>query len=452
VPFVRWRTGGLVVSVVLAAACSGDEGCGTAAAAVDVVEPEPAIGSPMVAIGDVLLATPPGLAESVDASKEALFRSSDGGASWEPVGLPDGPTGLSFGWQSLQRIGDVVVMSGRAVVESLDMEVPGGAAYVWTSADGMTWRGGRIAGGGPAFGNLTVSGVGDVLVAGVETGDIDFVNQPHVIELYRSADAGATWARAEVAADMTVAPGDWRDLEDLWEAPDGRLIAEVDLGDSTSDPSEQPVLVSADDGASWQAASCPLVPVDDSGRWCQAPLTASGLQVREAWVSVDDGQTWQLPDIEPAPEWAEPEEVAFESVVELSGGGWLATAGAATAGDTTYGFLLRSDDGVRWTQLLGADLCDYGRENVSLTPLIPWGDSWLTAYSCADLTSFVWTEAYSVDARGEDATPVAGTCRDRVSFLDPVPFDGRVLLPIEGEEAAVDGILALAGSPNPGRS
>jgi len=403
---------------------------------VEVVERVDGPAGSLVAVGDVLLAgTATTSEEGVEGASAALQRSSDQGRTWEPVGLPGAPEQLDAGLTHLPGP-DLAVVTGREVVESLDMQVPGGGSYLWTSADGREWHGGLLAAGPPPFVGVVVKAAGDVLVAGVPVGG-DLVNAPSRYVLHRSDDGGATWSPAVVQTDLTIAAGGRMELLDVWEA-DGRLVADLGLGHLAPDnatvepggaggppptaiasggtvspppspPTEgvQAVLASDDGGATWWIAPCPEAATDADRGSCDRPEAYGDLQIRHAEVSLDGGRTWAGPTIAGEPP---ADGFAFQTVVELPSGGWLATSSEGED-EETEGRLLRSDDGRAWEDLLPDIACEATTRRTDFTEPVPFGDGWLATYQCTDFGDDPVSEAYTLDTDGTDPTPVPDTRR-----------------------------------------
>jgi hypothetical protein len=484
---VRWSGGTVAATLLLAAACGDSSGEGAGPPPdVEVIEGVDGPSTNMVAVGDLLLATPSGTSEGVDGTSAALYRSEDGGRTWSPVGLPGAPERLHLGLDQPAVVGDVVVVTGRAMDESEGVSVPGGTAYVWTSADGREWRGGAfVEGGMRPFAQVDVHAAADVLVAGLEMGG-DLIDEPSTYRLYRSEDGGGSWAPAHVPADLTIEPGGQMSLVDVWEVDGGRLVADLGLGQIVTAPSagasgptttgfsgdvgappevvvvgpgdspagtqppsnERPtgtpaVLASDDGGATWRLAPCP----DDaaySPEGCQRPEAYGDLRVRkqisERQVSVDGGATWH-DLVTDAPR----DDLRIRSVVELDAGGWLATATWDEASDTSEGYLLRSTDGLHWEHLRPASLppCESSRPNTGFTDPVAFGDGWLTAYHCRDLITPQLSEVFVLDADGTDVSPVPGTRRTVVEYRTALVAEGEGVVVAERDGSADVDIVRL---------
>lgn len=189
------------------------------------------------------------------------------------------------------------------------------------------------------------------------------------------------------------------------------------------------MLVSGDGGATWTTAACPAESVD--GRVCEPPDRAGDLLYRGSDVSVDDGRTWQPMAITPPAE-PEPDRPRLDGVVEDGSGGWLAAASLSVPSDVSYGFLLRSEDGLRWDQLRHPDPCrsdDIGRPNSSYSVPVRLGDGWLVAYSCLALSTPEIAELLVVPGAEGEPRPVEGSQRDDVAYGEPVALGDTIVVP-----------------------
>lgn len=429
---VSWGRSRVVAGVCLASlvpgvvAC-GDEGGdgGGARPQVDVdrFDIGVSLDQPIV-LGDTLLAGSG--SHSLGADGVGLYRSDDRGETWEPAEPPGVP-----GWIDLHLASPALVDDGLAAVSGrLRVEDPAGGlpptgdAYVWTTSDGTTWRGGRLTGPGPSV--VTVHGVDGLLVAATTTGRSRPGGEQR-LELYRSADDGASWTRAGVTG-LTVLPDQVIEVVDLWRLGDGRLAAGLSrevLGASSDDPPlDRTALVSADDGATWTAAPCPV----EAPRWsseCRRPDEPAGVT---------------LDEIDPPAEAVDVEEdpPSLEGAVELPGGGWLAAASAQETGDKNHGFVLRSDDGSSWRPILSPDDCaareDIERSNSWYSTPVSFGEGWLVAYACGDVIGTAESTLYLLDADGTNPTEIPDAALpDGLGYGQPLTV------------GAGDDVLVLAG-------
>jgi hypothetical protein len=95
-------------------------------------ETDPLVATAAVAFGGALLS-----AALTDDGSQHLARSTDLGASWQPVDLPGAPDRL--------RSHQVDVVGGRVVAAaSTSSRWSGADGSIWTTEDGTTWRGGPV--------------------------------------------------------------------------------------------------------------------------------------------------------------------------------------------------------------------------------------------------------------------------------------------------------------------
>lgn len=423
---------------------------------VETTEPDAPISNELLAVGDVLLAP---RHYNAPEDQDPIFASTDAGTSWEPVELPGAPDNLDLDLPGLRLVEDMAVVSGRALVESNGMDVPGGDAYVWASDDGLTWQGGRIADGGPAFTGVSVAGVGDQLLAGVMTGSTagPVSEEPGSFTMVRSDDGGASWSPVELP-ELDVEPQETLSVNDAWQVDGDRVVVKLggrsravqpevevfapdgsepatDVSDTADRPEASPVdlLVSTDQGRTWQPASCEDEELLQHGV-CGQVEDYGELLVDGSEVSVDGGATWQEPVIDPDPEHSTPD---LTGVVDLPGGGWMAAGYNTEAGDVSFGYLLQSSDGVQWTQLLGPDSCDQGRPNSRVLVPTPLGDGWLVAYNCVDLNWPEFARLYLVDGDGGDLEEIEEGATDKLSYSQPRVVGDTVVVAGQDEDGNV---------------
>lgn len=357
------------------------------------IEPEVDVGSldvvnhhlQMLAVGDDVLLAKARVDNGVERRGPDIVRSTDCGATWERLDLPDAPAMPDSGMgDTLALVGDVVVVTADI---HLDPTPEGDNAYVWTSGDGQGWKGGPVT-----------------------------VPSPDAAQALGSSPASPL--------------------------PDGRLIVSLDFAIDTA----QQVLLSDDRGATWQVADCPAESLQQVGTGfaCWNLMGAGGLWAQRfaGEVSLDEGQTWQRPALEPE----RPDLTDFpkiESLVALSGGGWLATFLAdvddcpsftLSGPSSCVGDVARSDDGVHWEATM--DLTDSCHADASLdepnslfTAPVPFGDGWLVVYTCADGIEPRWSEAYALDADGRNPRLVRDIDRGGASFGQPVAVGDGIVLP-----------------------
>ncbi len=447
--------GGLAVGLALAVvvtACGDGTPAGPAAEplAATRVEPDTALAAPLAAVGGTLLARAPTDEEIGEVVPDTLLRSVDDGRTWAPVTLPDRPEGVAFGQTSPLVTGDVAVVVGRKIVSSYGLTVDAGDAYVWTSTDGETWRGARLAGPGPAFDQPEVHAVGDVLLATLQTGDIDPL-APHELAIFRSDDGGARWARVALpdlgpTAGGTMTPG-------TPVAGGGRILLPIWPGGNA----DRRLLVSADGGVTWSSEECPqdTACLDQAvgdlrfrARDSNGDGDGDGDGIVDHDVSVDGGP-WQPVAVDPPLPFP---GASFGDVVALPMGGWLATATWDELQDSTTSqqALLRSDDGVHWAPADAPEPCALRpRErdaegffvplpDVSVQTPVGFAGQGVVAYSCDDSA-----QLWAVPGDGTPPATVEGSAGDGVAYGSPVVAGDLLVVP-EGSSTVLEaGITAL---------
>jgi len=267
----------------------------------------------LVAVGDVLLSNGRAGDRPSDDPRvwQALLRSTDLGRSWESLTLPGAAPGVSYVLHGPGEVGgDVAVVVGEVDVDPSASTLTGRVAYLWASADGMTWSGGSFAGVSPPTGrSIVVSAVDGVLFAAFDT------------RLHRSTDLGASWTQATVP-DLPLAAGETAAVRDIWSTGRGRLAITLVNPNGGGPPmlatGTPPVLVSDDGGVTWHLDACPSEVLgdgscrrtpraDDPGTLAVSAAiygsirTVGSLQLRLTpggeQVSTDGAATWHEPDL-----------------------------------------------------------------------------------------------------------------------------------------------------------
>ena len=243
---------------------------------------------------------------------QGLYRSTNGGGSWQPAGVPaQAVIRVAF-----QRGGRAY--AGYETTPSLLRSADGGATWRRTGP----WDGGRVS---------ALAATPDRVFAGLSDTDNLFPERPS--GLFRSLDAGVRWERSESGlhgllymTSVAVDPADPRviyasTLEDLWKSTDGGATwRRLDLGppsttprwinDILIDPARPatiwlslygPLLRSDDAGATWRA----LTPLPEPSRSDlaldpRAPQALWRTGREGVYHSTDGGLTWQLRLIEPS--------------------------------------------------------------------------------------------------------------------------------------------------------
>lgn len=189
--------------------------CSSSGSEADVtrIVPKAAIYQP-VGVGSTYLAS--------DAAFGArrIVRSDDG-VHWSRVQLPDAPAPLGPSPASPRQAGDFVVVAAKpGPVGSPTNPLPT-PTYLWATADGRTWFGGRIAapnlGGAP-----TVQAAGDVVLAGTS------IEDRFLMWMLRDRE----WRPVDVRGVDLVGRGT-ATLANLWETDDGLRATVVPEYDGT---------------------------------------------------------------------------------------------------------------------------------------------------------------------------------------------------------------------------
>lgn len=214
------------------------------------------------------------------AGQSYLWRSTDGGATWQPVGLPsspsgEGPRGLGFGVSDPDL---TITANGR--IWHTDLEALASASVSWSDDDGVTWVQGNPAASGGPVDRQWLASLGDTVYF-----TANYITDHRIL---RSED-GLAWERV----------GDVPCSGDLVGSPDGVLYA----GCGAS------VAVSEDGGQTWEERAVPGHEVD--ARALTEPAVDGAGNVWLAWHegesalwlagSPDRGATWPwVHDLTPA--------------------------------------------------------------------------------------------------------------------------------------------------------
>ena len=115
-------------------------------------------------------------------------------------------------------------------------------------------------------------------------------------------------------------------------------------------------------------------------------------------MSTDGGRTWRR--------WIHPSIHGYPLYVTgvvHGGDGYVMTANLYTEGDSTYGYLLASDDGVRWHSV-APDPCirlaSGDRPNGTFAPPVEFDGAWWTIYHCGGIGSAYTTRLLSGSTEG----------------------------------------------------
>ena len=316
------------------------------------------------------------IAENGDGTESELVRSADL-RSWQPVDLPGRAARMSLHLGATAS-GGVLAVSGRVVetetAGGVTMDVPIGAAMLWTSADGTAWEQGPVLDGLGPFATPIVHEAAGVLAAGYAEEDGRFT-------LLRREGTGE-WEAQEVpelsvpSEQLTQLGGrvlHQGDLQHLWTEGDALVgVAWVSSADgSAPDPDHE--LRSTDRGATWEVRSCA-----EEWRCGGFGLRTDGLLVRGARSSTDEGASWQDVSIPSGPFFCDPE---LSSVTRV-GAGWVGVGSVHVAGGPSNDGLFHSADGRNWTATR-APACDEAEGESSYTYSAPveFEGSWWSVYA-----------------------------------------------------------------------
>ncbi len=217
-----------------------------------------------------------------------LWRSTDGGTTWQRLARPSGLDGA--------RIADVAVADGRIIAvgsrthEQQEEDVAG----AWTSADGIDWQLAEIVPAVPRLSVVAASGDRAVAFADCCDGPLAWV----------SRDRGRNWYEASLSVPL--GPDDFElelNIADV-AAGEGAFVAVGEGCCLTGEAETVPVALVSGDGEDWQAA---LVAVEGEaamerlvsvpagwlalGRGALSGTEAGGVGGR-SWTS-PDGLNWQ---------------------------------------------------------------------------------------------------------------------------------------------------------------
>jgi hypothetical protein len=327
---------------------------------------------------------------------------------WRSTPLPGAPPGVQMPTDGIRRVGRTAVTSG--VVEGADRN----ELYVWTSRDGVSWRGGLVTTAPrPAYAPAVVGAKGTLLFA--TRGEAG-----HIM-IHRSRD-GASWSAGSVE-DVGVSGGDSPTLEQLW-TDEGDLVGLLTFNDNER-PS--PVQIrSRDGGATWRHEACPATP-----KHCGLRLAARGLELRGLHASTDRGGSWQRIRFRPA--LRDAEGVPTLKHLRRVDGGWLLTLRYSRHQESFQELVLRSADGRTWHRILPRNDCVHrsaSSENSELSPPRRLDGHWYITYRCSFWSDGVRDDnvswIYVSDRAGVHWDQLRGG-RSAVPINDLVRFRGTLL-------------------------
>jgi hypothetical protein len=331
----------------------------------------------VVAVSDVLVSN-----AYDDDNELRLVRSTDLGASWEPLELPGAPT---------EHGGLLYDAGAAAIVARTDLDSLHG--YFWASSDGVTWRGGDPVDLGADFQGL------DDVAGQLPDGRL-------AITVFR-------WT----AANPPGAPTD----NDLVVASDG--------GASWRHIGCPPEARSTTSGIA-------CVPLQDAGR---------GLWLRLQEASRDGGHTWHTATLDPDPGAVTFPAIDTAVPVEGNGWLGSASVILPSHNPAFLGYLVHSTDGTSWEPIL-SDPCantdiDYSASSVSRP--VQSGDQWLVTYTCTSDTVPQRSELYLLDPDGTHPRLVA-EAQPETTFGTPLAAGSTVIVPeIHGEPGPEHDITLL---------
>ncbi len=300
--------------------------------------------------------------------------ASSDGRHWRAVPLPGAPAGL-YPSLGLTSTAAGVAFTGRALgpVPGTSLAGPSGPPYGWTSLDGVTWQGGRLATAAPlltavsaaAVDRRTTLVVSQPDATGLTVTRFDRRSHPTTVPVTGLTLAGVPGG---IAGETAVADAGWTDA--------GAWVLGLRFAGSNPRP-DAGRAVSTDRGRSWRYETC----TPTGAPACAIRQSGAGLSFRADEVSTDRGRSWRRWIHPPTPQ----SYPLFVTGVSRDAAGWIMSAVVGTEGDSTYGFLLGSTDGISWRSL-APDPCprlaDGDRPNSSFTPPVRLDGRWWTQYRC----------------------------------------------------------------------
>lgn len=313
------------------------------------------------------------------------------------------------------RVNGIVVVDGSTLLVWVSGTT--GGSFLERSRDlGETWERADLPGAPDGVRTHLTYPVGDEVVVTGSTADVWSVADGFIW----TSDDGTTWNGGPVPT----APRDTTLVGDVEHLADGRLAMPVYRPGRDGGPPD--ALASGDNGASWQPIGCP-----PEWSWndddCTPPPAVAGLWLRASQVSLDEGTTWQPFAVEPAT----PSPTQVETAVALPAGGWLGLGSHSSPGLNRFGSVLRSDDGVRWQEVLAdpcSDITDERVESVFGSP-VALGDRWLVTHTCFLGWQPQRSGLYLLDQDGGNPDAVASVDEPGLYFGRPTTVDDTVIVP-----------------------
>src|SRR5512138_653466 len=271
------------------------------------------------------------VADPSDMLKGTLFRTVDGGTSWDRIAVPFGGGGLDFldaksGWM-MASLGAGAGSMGVAIYRTLD----GGSTWTqaYTNDPNQPGAGDSLPLGGLKNG-LSAANMSTAWVGGV-------TYTPGVVYVYRSTDAGVTWQQVNVRAPDGYDQADLSALAPIFVSSN---MAYLPVTVSSQNGVMLAIYVSKDGGNTWavtptmipQGGPPDFVSAKDGFSWNGASF----------YVTHDGAQTWTAitPDVHFGGDFAGMDFVSPTT-------GWVITSDASGA----HGLFKTTDGGATWNVL-----------------------------------------------------------------------------------------------------
>ncbi len=413
-----------LLGVVALSAC----GHGTPAPTITVIKASSLVPEGVVPAGSVLVGPSAGLSE-----ENKLLTSADG-SHWTPSVLPVQPQHMAA--LKVEKAGTLVIASARALLEPIDPLLPNGPMFVWTTHDGMNWQGGKIdIELSDGFADLV--SIGDLLViGGSKTGG--------PLNVLTSHDHAKTWRHAGVRAP-TFNESQVASIDGGWSA-NGNLFTNLDyigsaaLGKVTETTnsdgtSKKFILESTDEAATWTSHEC-----TNSNPICQPQRVAGSLHIRGNEVSLNNGKTWKTPTVDvKAIKHSPPQDPQ-----SIPSGGWIGSAVDKYGKEQSESYLLRSDNGISWKEMLPHNRCPLHEHSQGgyPTPIFSKGH-WYTMYSCFAGTELSFAHVYQANADAKHWKELPQIHIGKQQAADLFTFKGNFYVGIFGSNPKLIQLLRI---------